>query len=138
MSRNTRIVLTKGAAESHMRSNSSVARAFSVFLVGISAPASILAVSHYIPSPGYWLILIPCGILVTAILAGYYEPLAKRVWIYAPLLTLPELVAFPIAILTCKGHGCVATYVLLAAAIGATFVLIAVSYAAFFIRRKRN
>src|SRR5690348_8200688 len=39
--------------------------------------------------------------------------------------------------LTCKGHGCVAAIVLLAIAIPSTFVLIAVSYAAFFIRRKR-
>lgn len=121
-----------------MRSNSFLARALAVCLVGISAPASIFAVSHYNVTPGYWLILIPCGILVTAILAGYHEPFAKRVWIYALLLTLPELVAFPIAILTCKGHGCVATYGLLAAAIAVTFVLIAVSYATFFIRRKRN
>ena len=121
-----------------MRSNSFLVRGLAAFLVGISAPGSIFALSHYVASEVYWLIPIPCGILIAAILAGYYEPFAKRVWIYALLLMLPELVAFPIAILTCKGHGCVATYVLLAAAIAATSILVAVSYAAFFIRRKRT
>jgi len=106
------------------------------FLVGISAPGSILAASHYGASPGYWLIAIPCSVSIAAILAGYFEPVAKRVWIHALLLLLPELVALPVAVLTCKGHGCVASIVLLAVAIPSTLVLIAISYAAFFIRRR--
>ncbi len=120
-----------------MRSVSFLVRALAAFLVGICAPGSVFALSYYGMSLGYWLIAIPCSILIAAILAGYFEPLAKRVWIHASLLTLPELVAFPIAILTCRGHGCVATIVLLAAAVLSTFVLMAVSYAAFFIRRKQ-
>jgi hypothetical protein len=120
-----------------MESDSFPVRASAPFLVGISAPGSVLAASHYGASPGSWLIAIPCTVLIAAILAGYYEPFAKRVWIHAVLLMLPESVALPVAILTCKGHGCVAAIVLLAIAIPSTFVLIAVSYAAFFIRRKR-
>jgi hypothetical protein len=54
--------------------------------------------------------------ILAAILAGYFEPFAKRVWIHALLLLLPELVALPVAILTCKGHGCVASIVFLAVA----------------------
>ena len=92
-----------------MRSDSFLVRALAAFLVGTSAPGSILAASHYGASPGYWLIVIPCIVLIAAILVGYFEPFAKRVWIHALLLMLPELVALPVAILTCKGHGCVAS-----------------------------
>ena len=120
-----------------MRPDSFLVRALAAFLVGISVPGIILAASHYGATPGYWLIAIPCSVLIAAVLAGYFEPLAKRVWIHAPLLMLPELVSLPIVILTCKGHGCVASIVFLAVAIPTTFVLIGVSYAAFFIRRKR-
>ena len=120
-----------------MRSDSFLVRALAALLVGSSAPGSILAASHYGASPGYWLFAIPCSVLIAAILAGYFEPFAKRVWIHALLLMLPELVALPVVVLTCKGHGCVASIVFLAVAIPSTFVLIAVSYAAFFIRRKR-
>lgn len=121
-----------------MRSDNFFIRALASLLVGISAPGSVFAASHFGANPGYWLIAIPISVLIAAVLAGYFEPSARRVWIHALLLILPELVALPVAILTCKGHGCAAIVALLAIAVVSTFVLIAVSYAAFFIRRRRT
>ena len=64
------------------------------------------------------------------------EPSAKMVWIHPLVIMLPELIALPVAILTCRGHGCVGGIVMLILANLITILLVGLSYAVFYIRRR--
>jgi len=64
------------------------------------------------------------------------EPSAKMVWIHPLVIMLPELIALPVAILTCRGHGCVGGIVMLILVNLITLLLVGLSYAVFYIRRR--
>ena len=69
---------------------------------------------------------------------GYFEPSAKRVWCHALLIMWPEVLALPVALMTCKGHGCAGFVAFLFLASLFTLILMAASFGAFFIRRRRT
>jgi len=106
--------------------------------VGIAAVGGFIAASKNGETAGYWLIAVACGLLVSALIAGYFEPSAKRVWCHALLIMWPELLALPVVLMTCKGHGCAGIVVFLFLASVFTLVLMAASFGAFFIRRRRT
>ena len=81
-------------------------RVLADLVVGIAAVVGFIAASKNGETGGYWLIAVACGLLMSAIMAGYFEPSAKRVWCHALLIMWPELLALPVALMTCKGHGC--------------------------------
>jgi hypothetical protein len=74
--------------------------------------------------------------LIAVAVMAWLEPSAKMVWIHALVIMLPELIALPVAILTCRGHGCVGGIVMLILANLITLLLVALSYAIFYIRRR--
>jgi hypothetical protein len=120
-----------------MSSGNFAVRGLAAFLVGVSALGGFFVAAHRNENSGYSLFAILCGLVVAAGLAGYFEPLATRVWIHAILIMFPLLVALPFALMTCKGHGCVGLAMFLSiASLFALIVLVAVSFAAFFIRRR--
>jgi len=80
------------------------------------------------------------GVLGTQLIAvgvmACLEPSAKMVWIHPLVIMLPELIALPVAILTCRGHGCVGGIVMLILVNLFTLVLVGLSYAVFYVRRR--
>jgi hypothetical protein len=56
----------------------------------------------------------------------------------ALLIMWPELLALPVALMTCKGYGCAGFVAFLFLASLFTLILMAVSFGAFFIRRRRT
>jgi hypothetical protein len=101
-------------------------------IVGLSVIAGFVAASHG-STP---LFFATCGLLVVAAgTAGYFEPVAKRVWIHAVLQMWPELVALPFALATCRGFECGGFIAFLAMACASTVVLIVVSFVGFALRR---
>ncbi len=113
-------------------------RGLADLVVGIAAVGGFIAASKNGETAAYWLIAVACGLLMSAIMAGYFEPSAKRVWCHAPLIMWPELLALPVALMTCKGHGCAGFVAFLFLASLFTLILMAASFGAFFIRRRRT
>jgi hypothetical protein len=113
-------------------------RGLADLVVGIAAVGGFIAASKNGETAGYWLIAVACGLLMSAIMAGYFEPSAKRVWCHALLIMWPELLALPVALMTCKGHGCAGFVAFLFLASLFTLILMAASFGAFFIRRRRT
>ena len=73
-------------------------------LIGIGTTCGFVLASRSSDSSAAWLLISACGLLIlVAVLAGYYEPSAKRVWIHSPLLMFLELIALPAAAFTCRG-----------------------------------
>ena len=113
-------------------------RGLADLVVGIAAVGGFIAASKNGETAGYWLIAVAFGLLMSAIMAGYFEPSAKRVWFHALLIMWPELLAFPVALMTCKGHGCAGFVAFLFLASLFTLILMAASFGAFFIRCRRT
>jgi len=112
-------------------------RLLTAFLAGIAGLGASLALAHYIKIEGSGLVLLVCALLLIAAFAGYFEPVATRVCVHIVVLILPLLAALTYGVMTCRGHGC-ASFVVLAV-LGSLFtflVLIAVSFAGFFVRRR--
>lgn len=102
-------------------------------LVGLAAAAGFVLASKH--EPGVEAVAVLVILLAAAVLTGYLEPSAKRVWIHPLVIMSPELVALPVAVLTCKGFECGGVIAFLTVASLFAFVLIGVSFAAFFVRR---
>jgi hypothetical protein len=113
-------------------------RSLADLVVGVAAVGGFIAASKNGETAGYWLIAVACGLLMSAIMTGYFEPSAKRVWCHALLIMWPELLALPVALMTCKGHGCAGLVAFLFLASLFTLILMAASFGAFFIRRRRT
>jgi hypothetical protein len=113
-------------------------RGLADLVVGIAAVGGFIAASKNGETAGYWLIAVACVLLISAIMAGYFEPSAKRVWCHALLIMCPELLALPVVLITCKGHGCAGFVAFLFLASLFTLILMAASFGAFFIRRRRT
>jgi hypothetical protein len=106
------------------------------FLVSISAIAALIALSK--TGSAVLAIGIGLGLLLAAGFAGYREPAAKWVVIHPVVMMSPVLVAFPVALATCRGFECQGIIAILAAASLATVVLVAVAFAGFGLRRIRR
>ena len=95
---------------------------------------SLIAASH--SGSGAWFVGAVSVLLLAAGVAGYLEQSAKRVWIHPLVIMAPELIALPVAILTCRGHGCVGGIVFLILVNLFALLLVGLSYAVFYIRRR--
>src|ERR1700752_3319983 len=106
-------------------------------LTGIVATGGFVLASRCSNSGAAW-IFISAGVLLllAAVLAGYHEPSAKRVWIHAPLMMSPELIALPAAYFTCKGFECAGVIAFLMLASLFAGVLIVFSYVGFALKRR--
>ena len=102
-------------------------------LVGLAAAAGFIVASHH--EPGVEALAVVLILVAAAGLAGHLEPSAKRVWIHPLVIMSPELLVLPVAVLTCKGFECAGLIAFLTVASLFAFVLIGVSFAAFFVRR---
>jgi hypothetical protein len=109
-------------------------RVLADLFVGVSAVVAFVFASHR--TNGAWLIAIFVVLLLAAGMSGYLEPSAKRVWVHAFIIMSPELIALPCVLLTCRGFECAGIAAFLGVASLFTFVLVALSFAAFFIRRR--
>src|SRR6476660_9928952 len=72
--------------------------------VSCVALGALVGASH--STNGATLIAALGVVLLGAAVAGYLEPSAKRVWIHPLLIMSPELIALPVALLTCHGFEC--------------------------------
>ena len=106
-------------------------------LTGIVATGGFVLASRCSNSGPAW-IFISAGVLLllAAVLAGYHEPSAKRVWIHPPLIMSPELSALPAAYFTCKGFECAGVIAFLMLASLFAGVLIVFSYVGFALKRR--
>jgi len=72
--------------------------------VGCIALGAVVGASH---STNGAIFFAPLGaVLLAAAVAGYLEPSEKRVWIHPLLIMSPEVIALPLAFLTCHGFEC--------------------------------
>jgi hypothetical protein len=85
---------------------------------------------------GAFVIALLAAQLIAVGVMACLEPSAKMVWIHPLVIMLPELIALPVAILTCRGHGCVGGIVMLILVNLFTLLLVGLSYAVFYVRRR--
>jgi len=64
------------------------------------------------------------------------EQSAKKVWIHPLVMMSPEVIALPAALLSCHGHGCAGVIAVLILANLFTLVLLGLSFAVFYVRRR--
>ena len=103
-------------------------------LVACAALGAVVGASR---SPnGAWLVVILGGLLLAAVLAGYREPFARRVWIHPLVIMSPVLIALPVALLTCRGFECGGIIGFLMAASLFTLVLLGGAFVAFYVGRR--
>jgi hypothetical protein len=96
---------------------------------------TLVAVAGKLNANRVWAIPILCILPLAAGMAGFREPLAKRVWIHPLVITLPGLAVVSAGAVTCRGFECGAMVGILAAAIVFMFILVGLSFAVYFIRR---
>ena len=112
-------------------------RVLTEVLVGVASTAGFVVASRSSDSNVTWILITVCGLLVSvAVLAGYYEPSAKRVWIHAPTIMSLELIALPGAAFTCKSFECAGAIAFLMMSSLFACVLVGFSYIGFAVRRK--
>ena len=116
-------------------SRSFAVRCVADVLLGLAAVALLVMASRHAQSVP-WLIACVSVVITAALVAGYYEPSAKRVIIHPFLVMAPEIVVFPLAFFTCRGFECGAIIGVMMVASLFTFVLVALAFAAFFVRRQ--
>lgn len=84
-----------------------------------------------------WILIFACLVLVlVAVLAGYHEPSAKRVWIHPSVIMSLELIALPAAYFTCRGFECAGVIAFLILASFFVGILIVFSYIGFALKRR--
>ncbi len=105
-------------------------------LVGLLATSGFALSSKSEKTGPYILAVSACLIVWWAFRAGYREASARWVWAHGPLLLLPELVALPVALLTCRGFECAGVIGFLMAASLFSLVLMVLSYVGFFVQRR--
>ena len=111
-----------------------IVRLLADFLSGIGAVFALVFASH--DASGRSLVAVPIILIGTASGAGYFEPFAKRVWIHALVMMCIELIALPCMLLTCHSFECGGMIAALVIENLAIPVLVGLSYAAFFMRRR--
>lgn len=122
-----------------MRSYGFGHRAAAEVLLGLAATGGFVLASRSSDPNSPWL-LIATGVflVMVAVLAGYYEPSAKRVWIHSPLIMSLELIALPAAYFTCKGFECGGVIGFLIMASLLACLLIVFSYVGFAFKRRSS
>src|SRR5258708_36862557 len=90
---------------------------------------SLIAASRSGSGSGAWLVGAISALLLAAGVAGYLEQSAKKVWIHPLVIMAPEVIALPVALLTCRGHGCTGMIAILIIANLFTLVLLGLSFA---------
>lgn len=119
-----------------MKTRSGLARRMLIdLLAGLSA-AALVAALGWLGAGSAWAIPALCVLLIAAGAGGYREPSARRVWIHPLVIMSPALVAATCAALTCRGFECGGVAGLVAGAVLFTLVLVGLSYAAFYARRR--
>jgi hypothetical protein len=107
-------------------------RIFADAAVRIAAIAGFFLALHSAkPAP---LIAIGIGLIIASGVGGYLESAAKRVWIHAPNIMAPELIALPFALATCRGFDCAGITAFLVMASLFTLISAGISCCAFYIR----
>ena len=101
--------------------------------VGCIALGALVGASH--STNGATFIAALGAVLLAAAVAGYLEPSAKRVWIHPLLIMSPEIIALPLALLTCHGFECGGVIGFLIFANLFTLGLVGLSFAVFYVRR---
>jgi hypothetical protein len=99
-------------------------------------PLYIFASSRTGSANGALVIAVLGAQLIAVGVMACLETSAKMVWIHPLVIMLPELIALPVAILTCRGHGCVGGIVMLILVNLFTLLLVGLSYAVFYVRRR--
>ena len=113
-----------------------VVRILADLFVACFVPLAIFASSRTVSANGALAIGVFGAQLIAVGVMACLEPSAKMVWIHPLVIMLPEFVALPVAILTCRGHGCVGGIVMLILVNLFTLLLVGLSYAVFYIRRR--
>jgi hypothetical protein len=117
--------------------HSFIRRAAADVLVGVAAVAGFVFASRNGNAAGAILLATVCvGLLISAGIAGYWEPSPKWVWLHPLLIMSPELIALPVVLLTCKGFECGGLIGFLIMASLFTAVLIVFSVVGFLFRRR--
>jgi hypothetical protein len=106
---------------------------FADLIVAVASVCGFVFSSH--TANGTWLILVLGAVFLAICLAAFFESSAKRVWIHPLLIMSPEIVAFPIVFLTCRGFECGGIIGFLAFASAFDLILIGISYAVFYTKR---
>ena len=120
-----------------MRSYAFGYRVMAEMLVGIVTTGGFVLASRSSDSNATWILVTVCGfLLLVAVLAGYYEPLARRVWVHAPIMMCLELIALPVAVFTCKSFECAGVIAFLTMASLFACVLVGCSYIGFALKRR--
>jgi hypothetical protein len=110
-----------------------ISRIIGDLVVGCTTLGAFVAASHW--ENGATFIAILCAVLLAVAVAGYLEPSAKRVWIHPLLIMWPEIIALPVAVLTCRGFECGGMIGFLIFVNLFTLGLVGLSFAVFYVRR---
>ena len=122
-----------------MHSYSFSHRAAAEVLVGVLTTGGFVLASRTSDSTSVWLLISACVVLVAvAVLAGYYEPSVKRVWMHPLLIMSLELIALPAAYFTCKGFECGGVIGFLIMTSFFACLLIVFSYVGFAFKRRAS
>ena len=106
-------------------------------VTGICAAGGFILASRSNEFGANRLLISTCALLlVLAAAAGFCEPSLKRVWIHALLIMSPELIAFPVVSLSCRGFECAGAIAFLMLASFFAVGLIPASFLGFAIRAK--
>jgi len=106
-------------------------------VTGVVTTGVFVLASRSSNSGAAWILISACMVLVlVAVLAGYHEPLAKRVWIHPSVIMSLELIALPAAYFTCRGFECAGVIAFLILASFFVGVLIVFSYIGFALKRR--
>lgn len=103
-------------------------------LAGVAVTTAFALASRTANGAPFIAILV--AVILAAGVSGYQEPSAMWVWVHAPIIMWPELLALPIVLATCRGFECggVAGFLILASLF--TAVLVGVSFCGFLVRRR--
>ena len=113
-----------------------VRRILADLFVACLVPLYIFASSRTGGANGALVIAVLAAQLIAVGVMACLETSAKMVWIHPLVIMLPELIALPVAILTCRGHGCIGGFVMLILVNLFTLLLVGLSYAVFYVRRR--
>ncbi len=105
-------------------------------IIGFAAIAIIVLASRYEKASGAALIVAGVLVVTWAGIAGYRESSANWVWIHAPMTMSFALIAFPVALMTCRGFECAGVVTFLGAASLFTVFLLVSAFVGYFIRRR--
>ena len=111
-----------------------VARISADLFVACLVPLALVAASR--SENLAWPIGSLSALLLAVGVAAYLEPSAKLVWTHPLVIMSPEVVALPVVLLACHGHGCAGLAAVLMVVNLFTLLLVGLSYAIFYLKRR--